>query len=168
MDKGLPPLIAGFSALAADYDVLLCDVWGVIHNGISVFPHACDVLMRMRAQGRTVIFITNAPRPSEQVIRQLERLHCPREAFDGIVSSGDVTRSIIEQRRGQSSHPLVEIAQHELRSADMTIGDERRQSLRLIAPFEQRGTQVHVVDVELMAADADVDTLHAALLTRLV
>ncbi len=106
MDKGLPPLIAGFSALAADYDVLLCDVWGVIHNGISVFPHACDVLMRMRAQGRTVIFITNAPRPSEQVIRQLERLHCPREAFDGIVSSGDVTRSIIEQRRGQSLYHL--------------------------------------------------------------
>jgi HAD superfamily hydrolase (TIGR01459 family) len=95
-------LIPHFSTLAPDYDVLLCDVWGVVHNGISAFPHACDALMRARARGAAVILITNAPRPSTVVARQLEKLHVPRETYDAIVSSGDVTRAVIEARPGQS------------------------------------------------------------------
>ena len=98
----MPSLIPHFSALAPDYDVLLCDVWGVVHNGIAAFPDACDALMRARARGAAVILVTNAPRPSEQVSRQIERLHAPRETYDAIVSSGDVTRSGIEARRGKS------------------------------------------------------------------
>jgi HAD superfamily hydrolase (TIGR01459 family) len=102
MSDALPPLIPHFSSLARDYDVLLCDIWGVIHNGLASFPDACDALMRARAQRATVILITNAPRPSTVVARQLEKLHVPRETYDAIVSSGDVTRSVIEQRHGQS------------------------------------------------------------------
>ncbi len=68
--------------------------------------HACDALMRVRARGGVVVLITNAPRPSEQVMRQLERLHLPRETYDAIVSSGDVTRSIIEERHGQTLYHL--------------------------------------------------------------
>jgi HAD superfamily hydrolase (TIGR01459 family) len=106
MTATLPPLIPKFSTLAPGYDVLLCDVWGVIHNGIAAHPRACDALMRTRALGGTVILITNAPRPSEVVSRQLERLHVPREVYDAIVSSGDVTRSVIEERRGQTLYHL--------------------------------------------------------------
>jgi HAD superfamily hydrolase (TIGR01459 family) len=95
-------LIPHFATLAADYDVLLCDVWGVVHNGIAAFPHACDALMRARARGAVVILITNAPRQSMVVARQLEKLHVPIETYDGIVSSGDVTRAVIESRPGQS------------------------------------------------------------------
>src|ERR1700675_3222275 len=106
MTAASPPLIPRFSALAPAYDALLCDVWGVIHNGIPAYPHACDALMRMRARGGVVILITNAPRPSEQVARQLERLHIPRESYDAIVSSGDVTRSVIDERCGQTLYHL--------------------------------------------------------------
>lgn len=95
-------MILHFSTLAPAYDVLLCDVWGVVHNGVMAFPHACDALMRARAGGAKVILITNAPRPSAVVARQLEKLHVPRETYDAIVSSGDVTRGVIEQRPGQS------------------------------------------------------------------
>ena len=98
----LPPLIPHFATLAADYDVLLCDVWGVVHNGVAAFPHACDALMRARARGAAVILITNAPRQSEVVARQLEKLHVPRETYDAIVSSGDVTRGVVEARPGLS------------------------------------------------------------------
>jgi HAD superfamily hydrolase (TIGR01459 family) len=98
----VPPLIPHFSTLVPDYDALLCDVWGVVHNGIAAFPHACDALMRARARGAIVILITNAPRQSEVVARQLEKLHVPVETYDGIVSSGDVTRAVIEARPGQS------------------------------------------------------------------
>jgi len=98
----VPPLIPHFSTLVPDYDALLCDVWGVVHNGIAAFPHACDALMRARARGAVVILITNAPRQSEVVARQLDKLHVPVETYDGIVSSGDVTRAVIEARPGQS------------------------------------------------------------------
>jgi HAD superfamily hydrolase (TIGR01459 family) len=102
MSAVLPPLIPHFSQLAPAYDALLCDVWGVVHNGIAAFPESCDALMRMRARGGTVVLITNSPRPSEQVTRQLGRLHVPPESFDAIVSSGDVTRAVIKERHGQS------------------------------------------------------------------
>jgi HAD superfamily hydrolase (TIGR01459 family) len=98
----VPNLIPHFSALAPDYDVFLCDVWGVVHNGEVSFPAACDALMRARAMGKVVVFITNAPRPGDSVIRQIDQLKVPREAYDGIVSSGDVTRDVIMQRKGQS------------------------------------------------------------------
>jgi HAD superfamily hydrolase (TIGR01459 family) len=98
----VPPLIPHFSTLAPDYDALLCDVWGVVHNGIAAHAHACDALMRARARGATVVLITNAPRQSEVVARQLDKLHVPRETYDAIVSSGDVTRAVIEARPGQS------------------------------------------------------------------
>jgi HAD superfamily hydrolase (TIGR01459 family) len=106
MCAALPPLIPHFSALAPNYDVLLCDVWGVVHDGLEAFPHSCDALMRMRARGGAVVLITNSPRPSDQVGRQLERLHVPRETYDAIVSSGDVTRGVIEGRRNETLYHL--------------------------------------------------------------
>ena len=98
----MPQIIPHFATLAPDYDVLLCDVWGVVHNGLAAFPHACDALMRARAGGAAVILITNAPRSSTVVARQFEKLHVPHEICDAIVSSGDVTRAVIEARPGQS------------------------------------------------------------------
>jgi HAD superfamily hydrolase (TIGR01459 family) len=110
----LPPLIPHFSTLAPGYDVLLCDVWGVVHNGVAAFPDACDVLMRARAAGATVVLITNAPRPDGVVARQLERLHVPRETYDAIVSSGNVTRGEIEKRPGQSLFHMGPKRDHEI------------------------------------------------------
>ncbi len=96
-----PPFLDRFAPLAPDYDVVLSDVWGVVHNGLTSFPEACDALARFRAGGGTVLLITNAPRPAEVVVRLLDRLHVPHEAYDGIVSSGDVTQQVIMSRRNE-------------------------------------------------------------------
>ena len=61
-------LLSGLSEVAADYDAILCDVWGVIHNGRAAFAPACDALVRFRAGGGRVVLITNAPVPSQQVL----------------------------------------------------------------------------------------------------
>jgi HAD superfamily hydrolase (TIGR01459 family) len=97
----LPAFIDHFEPLARQYDVILCDVWGVIHNSIVSFPAACDALLRFRGQGGTVILITNAPRPGAVVARYLDGLAVAREAYDGIVSSGDVTRRVVAERLGE-------------------------------------------------------------------
>jgi HAD superfamily hydrolase (TIGR01459 family) len=96
-----PEIIERFEPLARAYDVLLCDVWGVVHNGVAAFAPACDALTRFRAGGGTVILITNAPRPGAAVQRILDRLGVPRQAYDAITSSGDVTRGIVEGRLAQ-------------------------------------------------------------------
>jgi HAD superfamily hydrolase (TIGR01459 family) len=94
--------IEHFEPLARDHDVVLCDVWGVVHNGIEAFPAACDALMRFRAGGGTAIMITNAPRPGAAVSRILDRLKVPHDAYDAITSSGDVTRAIVETRLAET------------------------------------------------------------------
>jgi HAD superfamily hydrolase (TIGR01459 family) len=98
----MPPFADHFSALAPRFDVLLCDVWGVVHNGVAAFPEACDALLRFRQGGGTVVLITNAPRPGEVVARLLDRLQVGRDVYDGVVSSGDVTRHVVAQRAGQN------------------------------------------------------------------
>jgi HAD superfamily hydrolase (TIGR01459 family) len=95
-------LLDRFSTLAPHYDVVLSDIWGVIHNGVAAFPEACAALARFRAEGGTVILVTNAPRPNSSVRRQLADLRVPADAYDGVVSSGDVTRGVIAGRTGQS------------------------------------------------------------------
>lgn len=98
----LPVLTDHFSTLAPDYDAVLSDVWGVIHNGVAAFPAACAALTRFRDRGGTVVLISNAPRPGDQVTRLLDHLHVPHSAYDGIVTSGDVTRAMVEKRPGES------------------------------------------------------------------
>jgi len=93
-----PSFTERFSTLAGGYDVVLSDVWGVIHNGIASFPEACDALARFRAKGGSVALITNAPRPGQVVVKLLDRLKVPRDCYDAIVSSGDVTRAVMAAR----------------------------------------------------------------------
>jgi HAD superfamily hydrolase (TIGR01459 family) len=94
----------GFRNVAPRYDVVLCDIWGVVHDGVTAFADACDALARFRREGGTVILVTNAPRPSEWVARQLDRLHVPADAYDGVASSGDVTRAEVAARGGAVYH----------------------------------------------------------------
>ena len=91
-------LPTGLSALTDRYDVLLCDVWGVIHNGVESFPEACQALVKWREQRGPVILISNAPRPSVDVVAQLDGLGVPREAWSAFVTSGDATRPLLASR----------------------------------------------------------------------
>jgi HAD superfamily hydrolase (TIGR01459 family) len=93
-----PVLVQGLSQIADRYDVLLCDVWGVIHNGREHFPDACAALQRYAAGGGTVVLISNAPRPSADVHAQLDALGVPRGAWQAFVTSGDATRTLLAAR----------------------------------------------------------------------
>lgn len=92
--------------LTSGVDVILSDVWGVIHDGVHGFPEACKALQTFRAQGGTVIMITNAPRPADSVQRQLRKMEISDETYDAIVSSGDLTRNFVASRLEQ---PLLQI-----------------------------------------------------------
>ena len=82
-------------------EVVLSDIWGVVHNGLESFPEACAALHAYRRQGGTVILITNAPRPADSVQRQLRKLGVADETYDAIVSSGDLTRHFVAEHPRQ-------------------------------------------------------------------
>ena len=87
--------------LVDDVDVVLSDIWGVVHNGLEAFPDACEALHKYRSRGGTVILITNAPRPADSVQRQLRKLGIGDETYDAIVSSGDLTRHYVADHPGR-------------------------------------------------------------------
>jgi HAD superfamily hydrolase (TIGR01459 family) len=93
-----PTLIDGLSDIASRYDVLLCDVWGVIHNGRVAFPAACAALRRFAETRGPVVLISNAPRPSADVLPQLDGLGVSRKVWSAFVSSGDATRALLAER----------------------------------------------------------------------
>ncbi|MBB4348541.1 MULTISPECIES: TIGR01459 family HAD-type hydrolase [Rhizobiaceae] len=89
--------IQNLSEVIGGYDVVLSDVWGVVHNGVAAFPHSCQALAEARKAGATVVLITNSPRPAPGVIEQLKLLGVEDGTYDRIVTSGDVTRHLIAE-----------------------------------------------------------------------
>jgi HAD superfamily hydrolase (TIGR01459 family) len=108
-------------------DVVLSDIWGVVHNGLESFPEACDALHTYRNRGGTVILITNAPRPADSVQQQLRKLGVADDTYDAIVSSGDLTRHYVAHHPGQKA---------------FLIGSERHDTIHhgldlTLSPLEQ-------------------------------
>ena len=89
--------IESFREIGGLYDVALCDVWGVLHNGVSTYNEASIALEAARGEGMTVVLITNSPRVAPRVVEQLRVIGVPDSAYDRIVTSGDVTRSLIAE-----------------------------------------------------------------------
>ncbi|HRK17488.1 MAG TPA: TIGR01459 family HAD-type hydrolase [Hyphomicrobiaceae bacterium] len=94
------PIIPSVAPLASRFDAWICDIWGVLHNGVATYPKALDACRRFRASGGTVILVSNAPRPNSSVLRQFETLGIAPDAYDLILTSGDVTRAMIEKMPG--------------------------------------------------------------------
>ncbi|MEM9706518.1 MAG: TIGR01459 family HAD-type hydrolase [Pseudomonadota bacterium] len=90
--------ITNLSEIATRYDAMLCDAWGVIHNGVALTPEVEDAMVAFRRERGPLIILTNAPRPSSIIPGQLDRLGLSRDAYDGVVTSGDAVRAEITAR----------------------------------------------------------------------
>ena len=85
-------ILQSLAEVSASYDALFCDLWGCLHNGKQPYPAAVAALQAFRAQGGKVCLMTNAPRPNQYVVAQLDRMGVPRDAWDLVVSSGDAAQ----------------------------------------------------------------------------
>ena len=107
-------LIASLAEISDSYDAILCDVWGVLHDGRAAFRPASDALVAYRRRGGVVAALTNAPRPNPPVLAQMHRLGVSPDALDAVVTSGDVTLALMQAFGAAPVH---------------TIGPERDMSL---------------------------------------
>lgn len=138
-----PQFPGGLAAIADQYDAILCDVWGVIHNGQFAFDEACEALVRFRDQGGAVCLITNAPVPKDQAIQYFDPIGVPPEAFDDCVTSGDATREVLAQRTGEvfwrmSAESGWEHDQFLYEGLDLQFGDQRTSDTVLCIGLEDQ------------------------------
>lgn len=101
-----PPIIANAAPLLSRYDALFCDVWGVIHDGVTAHPAAADCLLRFREHGGSVVLVSNAPVPNERVAAMLDGKRLPRDAWDTIVSSGDIALAHVDAKGYRALHRI--------------------------------------------------------------
>lgn len=131
------------SELAQNYDAVLSDVWGVLHNGVAAHRSAVEALRQFRRGGGRVVLITNAPRAAEPIKLLLDGLEVPRDSYDEVVSSGDVTREMIAPYRGRVIHHI----------GPPTIDDSLYEGLGVIRGPAEEAEAVVVTDL-----DTDDDT----------
>jgi HAD superfamily hydrolase (TIGR01459 family) len=99
-----PAILNAAGALLRRYDVIFCDVWGVVHNGQRAYPAAGAALARFRHLGGTVILVSNAPVPADGVEEVLAKTGVRRDAWDAIVSSGDIALQHIAEQGYRHMH----------------------------------------------------------------
>ncbi|WMS43864.1 TIGR01459 family HAD-type hydrolase [Acuticoccus sp. MNP-M23] len=160
--------ISGLSAIADDYDAILCDVWGVLHNGVAAHDAASDALARFRQTGKPVVLLTNAPRPSGPVIDQLMRLGALRDAFDTVVSSGDVVRQhLIDEgfRRVYHLGPSRDLTLYDgtaielvnsADEADAIVGTDMRSDDEVPADYSDEIAALSALSVPFICANPDI------------
>ena len=100
------PILGGLRALSSRFRVLVCDIWGVLHNGQSAFPGAVECLEAWRQNGGLVLLLSNAPRPSGPIRAQLASLGVPDTCYDTLVTSGDLTRQLLEGETATGRLPI--------------------------------------------------------------
>jgi HAD superfamily hydrolase (TIGR01459 family) len=93
-----PPILTGLREIAGGYDALVCDVWGVLHNGVGVYAPAADALARFRAESGPVVLLSNAPRPADALLEQFAKLGVPKDCYDAIMTSGSAARTDLAKR----------------------------------------------------------------------
>jgi len=99
-----PPILHDAAELLGRYDVVLCDIWGVVHDGREAYAAAGEALARFRSGGGTVILVSNVPVPAGNVEKVLAQMRVRRDAWDAIVAGGDIALAHIAERGYRRLH----------------------------------------------------------------
>lgn len=161
-------LLARLDDVADRYDAFFCDVWGVIHNGREIFPGAAAALRRTRARGALVLLVSNVPKPRDPIPGQLDRLGFPRDAWDGIVTSGDAIRAELAPRAPGPMYKIgpphdhslwdgLGLAMSDLDSACFIgISGLNRDDIETPADYADTLQRARARDLELLCANPDI------------
>lgn len=88
--------LSNFAPLAEQYDGFILDLWGVIHDGVTAFPHAVDCLHHLRALGKPALLLSNVPRPNIAAQRLMQGMGIPDDLYTDILTSGEAVRRALQ------------------------------------------------------------------------
>jgi len=92
------PLLTGLAALADDYDGLILDLWGVVHDGSTAYPGVVDCLRHLRQRDKRVVLLSNSPRRTESLVRMLAAMGVARDLYLDLISSGEAVHDALLRR----------------------------------------------------------------------
>jgi HAD superfamily hydrolase (TIGR01459 family) len=155
------------SQITRNYQAIVCDVWGVVHNGEWSFPAASKALEQARADGLAVVLVTNAPRRRDKIIEQLGGLGVPARAYDRVVTSGDATRALIAEGPRRIFHIGKEIEQTIYEELDIELCEEREADAVVCtglfhdeteapADYLEQLTRLRARDLPMICANPDI------------
>lgn len=98
-------LIQGLSTVSSHYEGFLIDVWGVLHDGESLYPHALDCLEKLRKHDKKIIILSNAARRTEAMVEELRAHDIRPEFYHAVLSSGELTRRAIDSALKNDTFP---------------------------------------------------------------
>jgi HAD superfamily hydrolase (TIGR01459 family) len=144
-------IVTGFlDALPDRYRVILCDLWGCVHDGIAILPGVVERLDRWRDEGRQVIFLTNAPRPSSAVVAQLTALGLPDRLNGQVASSGDAALAWLADDDDRACTFIGAQADAvRLTAAGLRFGPEAAAERVICSGFDERGFDLADYDDQL-------------------
>jgi HAD superfamily hydrolase (TIGR01459 family) len=94
-------VLSSIAPLGPSADVWFLDIWGVLHNGVRPYASAVAACQKYRSEGGRVVLVSNSPRPHDGVVRQLDQVGVARDAYDAVITSGDVSRRLIADYAGK-------------------------------------------------------------------
>ena len=134
-----PPLRRGLGEVAERYDAFVCDLWGVLHDGVRAFPAAVDCLVEFRRRGKRILILSNAPRRATEVEGRMNELGIDPTLYDLVLSSGEIAWRHLRQRPDDFYRSLGERCFH--------LGPDRDNGMRegLDLTFVERIDQAQFV-----------------------
>lgn len=140
-----PTLISGLREIADAYDAIVCDVWGVLHDGVRAYPAACEALQTFRTRHGRVVLLSNAPRPPDATARQLAGMGMPEGCCDAIITSGGASRDDIAARAAKGTVKLFHIGPERDRAIyaglDVALTGPEDADVLLISGLDDHDTQ---------------------------
>ena len=82
-----------------NYDTFVIDLWGVIHNGVDLYPNAIKAIDQLKKNSKKIVFLSNAPRPSAKVINFLLKMKMDKKYLDNVITSGEAAMHAINQKK---------------------------------------------------------------------
>ena len=86
-----PVFLSGLNKIYSRFDIFFVDLWGVVHNGVECYSDALKALKNIK-KSKKIVLISNAPRPSNNVKRFLNKLNFSKNFYNLLITSGDLTR----------------------------------------------------------------------------
>lgn len=94
-------VLSGLREITDQYDTFLLDIWGVIHDGVKLYPHTVSCLEQIREAGKTTCLLSNTPLRRHDIIASLAEMGVARGLYDHVVTAGDSAHEHMKDFAGQ-------------------------------------------------------------------
>lgn len=100
------PVERSLRDIASRYRGVILDIFGVLHDGVTLFEPVSEALIKLKASGIRVCLLSNSPRRAEILSERLSEMGLGRDLYDGLISSGEMVHVALSGRLPDAGLPM--------------------------------------------------------------